>query len=160
MKKGVDTIKVNIKELAEEMDIQFSETTTYYNKETGEFIMIENEFFRKAEEDYDESEIADWEKEELKLAEDILNHPEIYIPIPSQYDIHEYMIMKKFSIHMVDDETSEILLNAINGRGAFRRFKDEIFRLGLREKWFEYKMEKLKEIAIEWCEEHGLEYEE
>lgn len=160
MKKGEDTIKVNIKELAEEMDIQFSETTTYYNKETGEFIMIENEFLRKAEEDYDESEIADWEKEELKLAEDILIHPEIYIPIPSQYDIHEYMIMKNFSIHMVDDETSEILLNAINGRGAFRRFKDEIFRLGLREKWFEYKMEKLKEIAIEWCEEHGLEYEE
>ncbi|SHF16496.1 hypothetical protein SAMN02745164_01916 [Marinitoga hydrogenitolerans DSM 16785] len=39
-------------------------------------------------------------------------------------------------------------------------FKNKIFRLGLREKWYEHKMEKYKEFAIEWCEEHVLEYEE
>ncbi|NUU96866.1 UPF0158 family protein [Marinitoga sp. 1138] len=144
------------------MEIQMAETTTYYNKKNGEFIMIEDEYLQDAEDDYDNiySKADEWEKEQLKLAEDILSHPENYIPIPSQYDIHEYMIMKKFSIYMVDDETSEILLNAIRGRGAFRRFKDEIFRLGLREKWFDYKTEKYKEIAIEWCEKHGIEYEE
>ncbi|KLO21987.1 hypothetical protein X275_06825 [Marinitoga sp. 1197] len=145
------------------MDAQFSETTKYYNKKTGEFVTIENDFLSKAEyDDYDYiySKAQDWEKEELKLADAILTYPEIYIPIPSQYDIYEYKIMRNFSIYMVDDETSEILLNALNGRGAFRFFKYEISRLGLRDKYYEYKMEKLKEIAIEWCEEHGLEYYE
>jgi hypothetical protein len=48
------------------------------------------------------------------------------------------------------EEIKDRLLRAINGRGAFRRFKDEVFELGVREDWFNYREEKLKALAIKW----------
>lgn len=44
------------------------------------------------------------------------------------------------------------------GGGAFRRFKEGIYRLGLLEAWNEYRDRALRRIAKEWCEEDNLEY--
>ena len=154
-------MKIKLDDLIGEMELQFDEVSTYYNKATGEFVSIEDSFFSAVEnEDYGLLGDADWVKKALKEAEDVLyNNPDNYIPIPSKYEINEYNMMKRFSIYMVDDEISDILLNAISGRGAFRMFKNEIYRLGIEEEWYKYRYEKYKELAIEWCEEHGLEYE-
>ena len=158
-------MRVKLNELISQLEVQFEEFSAYYNKKTGEFVEIENTFLNEIEEDdYDINNFSnesDWIKEDLNLAEDILfNNPDNYIPLPSRYDINDYYIMKRFSLYIIDDEISSILLNAISGRGAFRRFKDEICRLGLEEEWYKYKYEKYKEIAIEWCEDKGIEYEE
>lgn len=54
----------------------------------------------------------------------------------------------------------EILEKAIQGRGAFRRFKDRIRTLGLEQAWYGYQEDEYKRHAIRWCEENGVEYEE
>jgi hypothetical protein len=49
-------------------------------------------------------------------------------------------------------------LRAIQGRGAFRYFKDMVDRYGLRDEWFEFKERALKEIAREALEEAGIPF--
>ena len=43
--------------------------------------------------------------------------------------------MKDFSQSIDDDDAREQLLRAIHGTGAFRYFKDLVFRYGLRDQW-------------------------
>jgi len=49
-------------------------------------------------------------------------------------------------------------LEKIHGSGAFRRFKDTIYRYKIEEDWFKFKDEAYKEIAIAWLESHGFAY--
>ena len=44
------------------------------------------------------------------------------------------------------------------GKGAFRRFKDSVIRLGLDQRWYQWRDEAYKKKAIEWCEENGITY--
>ncbi|WP_276662556.1 UPF0158 family protein [Syntrophomonas wolfei] len=50
------------------------------------------------------------------------------------------------------------LLYAIRGRGAFRRFKDKVQRLGIQQQWDKFREEAFKEIAIDWCEYNNIPY--
>ncbi len=53
---------------------------------------------------------------------------------------------------------SEDLLDAIHGGGAFRRFKNVIFRRELEEAWYRFRDRALADIAVEWLEENGPAY--
>jgi hypothetical protein len=55
---------------------------------------------------------------------------------------------------------SNDLLNAIRGKGAFRYFKDTLYRYRREKEWFAFREEALRDIAIEWCEKNGIEYVE
>ena len=46
------------------------------------------------------------------------------------------------------------LYKALNGKGAFSRFKKEIAYLGIREKWFAFRDERLKE-KVKQCIKAG-----
>ena len=52
------------------------------------------------------------------------------------------------------------LARAIQGRGAFRRFKDTVYDLGIDQKWYDYQAKAYKRIATRWCEANDIEYEE
>ena len=81
-----------------------------------------------------------------------------FFGLPSKYDIHEYSIMERFIWSLPEGQMQDNLGNAIRGRGAFRRFKDECHRYGIIQKWYEYQADAYKRIAIEWCEAHGFDY--
>ncbi|MEH7302773.1 UPF0158 family protein [Neobacillus drentensis] len=57
-----------------------------------------------------------------------------------------------------DQRKQDCLLRAIKGKGAFRRFKDNIIDLGLEDQWYSYRSKCYKEIAIEWCRENNIEF--
>lgn len=50
----------------------------------------------------------------------------------------------------------EDLLRAIHGKGAFRYFKDTLQRHRIESDWFAFRSEALRQIALDWCEEHGV----
>ncbi len=50
------------------------------------------------------------------------------------------------------------MCSAIKGRGAFRRFRDQIYRYEIEEDWYAYLDEALKQMAIDWCQENGIAY--
>lgn len=86
------------------------------------------------------------------------NNPDRFIALPTQRDINEYSIMEQFIESMPSGEAKRGLEVAIQGRGAFRRFKDRIYYFGIEESWFAFRRRTYQQIAKAWCEEHGIEY--
>jgi len=101
---------------------------------------------------------SDWEREAIQEAVEILENWDDYIELPSQYDIHEYSIMEDFAASVSNDHKREMLEVALEGRGAFRRFKDTLIRTGLEEKWYGFRFEAFVGIAKEWCEDNNISY--
>ena len=95
------------------------------------------------------SEYGDFEDEgERELLDE---EPERFIPLPSKYEIHEYSIMEDFVESLPEGAMQNQLYHAIQGRGAFRRFKDGVNRLGIAKQWYDYQENAHREIAIRWC---------
>lgn len=152
---------MDLNELVEQMDMQFEEYRTFVNKENSVIFNVSADKLR----DVEDGEIVspydgyqDWEKEELRDCEAIIDDNEIYIEIPSKYDIHEYNIMEEFCLSIDDNKLSDELYYAIKGSGAFRRFKDMVFRYDIADDWYQYCDNKYRKIAIEWCEENDIDY--
>ncbi|MEF8874966.1 MAG: UPF0158 family protein [Candidatus Thermoplasmatota archaeon] len=61
--------------------------------------------------------------------------------------------MQDFIQTVEDEDLREKLWIAIDGKGAFRRFKD-VLRLypDVRERWFEFKDERVERRVVEWLE--------
>ena len=78
--------------------------------------------------------------------------------LPTQYEIKEYQIMVDFIDSIENPETKSNLQRLIQGKGAFRRFNDYCFEMNIIQEWYNYKEQKYKEIAINWCEQNELKY--
>jgi hypothetical protein len=84
--------------------------------------------------------------------------PEHYASLPGKDELNEYEMMETFCYSNTNVKIQEDLLNAIQGKGAFGRFKTAIHCHNIENKWYKFREEHLKEIAIEFCEHHGLKY--
>lgn len=150
---------VNLNQLVDELGFHMDEFCTYLNKKTGEFVTIPCELLSAIEDgDDDPDNYLAWAEECVLIAKDIIE-TEDYIEIPSGDEIDHYRIMEDFCCSLEDDRVREILCIAIQGKGAFSRFKDVIARYGSQDLWYQYRDEELKEIAIRWCNAKGIAYE-
>lgn len=62
-----------------------------------------------------------------------------------------YRDMQDFVARVADRRAADLLGRAIEGRGAFRRFKDALFEFPeLRETWFKFHDVRMRRRAIEW----------
>lgn len=69
-------------------------------------------------------------------------------PVPSG---EAYRDMQDFVARVPDRRAADLLSRAIEGRGAFRRFKDTLFEFPeLREMWFRFHDVRMRRRAIEW----------
>lgn len=133
---------------------------SYLDKETGKVHTLPKEafdtFYRGESSGFD-VEIFD---EDNKLAKKIEKDEkeEKYVQLPSQYDINEWEIMRDFCYSLEDEEKTQDLLNAIHGRGAFRYFKDMIFKMGIRDDWFKFRDKVLTQKMLKWCERNDIDY--
>lgn len=70
----------------------------------------------------------------------------------------QYRWMERFVATVEDSEFRTKLLGAIDGKGAFRRFKDVLMHFPVdRERWFAFRSERLRTSMLSWLEAHGLE---
>lgn len=94
-----------------------------------------------------------------KLERQIENDDEgrfIHIPRGTSRDGWKQMERFILSLDDQDDKIQNSLLNNIQGRGAFGRFKEAIYDLGLRERWFEFKGREDHKAALDWLHSLGL----
>ncbi|MEP7052696.1 MAG: UPF0158 family protein [Pseudomonadota bacterium] len=80
-----------------------------------------------------------------------------YMRIEPVSSREQYRWMERF-IPMVDEgELRDQLSAAIDGKGAFRRFKDVLMTYGTdRERWFAFRSERLRVFMEAWLTAHGL----
>lgn len=83
--------------------------------------------------------------------------PQRYIAIEAIPSRIQYQWLAEF-IHSVTDEDSKVRMEAaINGKGAFRRFKDILLTMPEeRRRWFEYRDQMMRRRIVEWVQEQGI----
>jgi len=151
-------MRVKLDDVIEALDSATEELTYYLDKRTGEIILLTSEDIQAAEDDELISEYSDWQRDSILKAREVLGESEQFIPLPDQFEIHEYKIMEDFCRDFEDQQVGNELLRLIKGSGAFRRFKNAINEMGVDKAWYAFKQRELEKIAIEWLEENEIPY--
>jgi hypothetical protein len=80
-----------------------------------------------------------------------------YLRIEPVSSREQYRWMERFIPMVEDDELQDKLGQAIDGKGAFRRFKDVLMSYGPeRERWFAFRSERLRIFMEAWLSAHAL----
>jgi hypothetical protein len=147
--------KVLLRDIVEALEMQTDEFLSFVDLVTGRVETVSRDLLSQAEES-DKDEPDDLDDDEWELAKRIAANAG-FVRLPTKFDIHEWSIMEEFSRSLSSDRVREELLDAIHGPGAFRVFKSAIRRLKIESDWFASRDRALREIAIEWCHENGIE---
>ncbi|MHB8126184.1 MAG: UPF0158 family protein [Desulfitobacteriaceae bacterium] len=153
---------VSLKRIAESLDFLMDDWKSYLNKITGEIVEIQIEYLgiaEESEEDDDFSEYEDWEQDSIRDAFAILDNSNDFAELPDKEEVNEYNIMENFCYSLNNDKLRNKLCSVINGKGAFRRFKDTVIQHNIENHWYAYKHKALCKIAREWCDFHKIQYE-
>ena len=134
---------VKLSFLADQLEEAMEGWSQFYNVETGEVESLPDR----------DNDYVDFEEFE-EIAEAI-DASDVYVRLPTQYDIHEYRIMEAFA----EKKGSRGLFLALRGRGAFRHFKDCCAELGIRDEYFSFRHNAYFDIARQWCEENKIPFE-
>ena len=134
-------MKINISTIIEAIEMADDNFTFFLDLETGKSVLLADELSTGMDNEGLENEI------------------ERFFRLPTKFEIHEYNIMEEF-IQTLKGEDADKLEQVIQGRGAFRRFKDMVNRRGITKQWYDFQADYYRNLAIAWCQEHGIEYVE
>lgn len=88
----------------------------------------------------------------------VANNIESHIRIEPASSREQYRWMERFVSSVVDDALRERLIISIDGKGAFRRFKDVLLAYPAeRERWFSYRSDLLHWHIHNWLISHDIE---
>ncbi len=139
---GDEQMKVNLSVVLDAIEMADDNYTYFLDLETGESIFLADEL------------ITGLDKEGLE--DEIDENPDCYLRLPTKFEIHEYHIMEEF-IWTLTGEKAARLERSIQGRGAFRKFKDMVYSMGIEEQWYAFQEKYYIKLAIKWCHSHDLE---
>ena len=132
------SLHINLDELCEAMDNSSYESQYYLDLKTGEILFI--------------SEYMD-EEEADKLKDQVEENYDRYEPVPMAESHEGYRDMQDFIATVENQRLAKLLEVAINGKGAFRRFKDVLLNYPEdRERWFKFRDDRVEERALEWLD--------
>ena len=134
-------LPIDLGELCEALDSAGPELVWYLDLETGDLLFV--------------SSFGD---DPGKLAERIESEPERYEGVPALESHEAYQDMEDFIQTVKDRYLVGLLEVAIDGKGAFRRFKNVLARFpDEQERWFRFKDARLRSRALQWLEEIGVQ---
>ncbi len=136
------TLKIDLDELCSAMENSSYEHEYYLDLDNGEILFL--------------SEYMD-DKETRKLKDQVEEDFDHYERIPKAESHEGYEDMVDFIATVKDEHLTELLEVAINGKGAFRRFKDVLLNYPEeRERWFQFRDDRTQERALEWLDAIGV----
>lgn len=134
-------LKIDLDELCNAMEDHSFENDYYLDLETGEILFV--------------SEYMDYEG--IDIENRIEEEYERFERIPQIESYEAYRDMEDFIATIDDQHLIDLLEVAIQGKGAFRRFKDVLLNHpDEEEKWFQFNDDRTEERAREWLDEIGV----
>jgi hypothetical protein len=141
-------VPVNWDDLEMAMTWRSEELEYFLDLRSGEVRQYRSSMFAADADDVDLSE----DEADEGLAEGHLVRVE---PIESSV---EYRWMEEFAVSVTDGRLRDLLKVALDGRGAFRRFKDVLAQYPReREQWFRFHDQRVRAAMREWLEDNGIE---
>ena len=165
-------LKVDLDDLTFVFSSGFAEMQHYLDLEAGQVILVTDEMRWQLEPilaacdtmdaiaaAIERENLPGWQREALHAAARVeVGFGSRYIEVPTSDSREGYEDMAAF-IEMVGDERlRQGLLMAINGKGAFRRFKDVLSHHHQeRERWFKFQEARLQQRVLDWLASEGIE---
>ncbi|MBN2026096.1 MAG: hypothetical protein JW854_04990 [Actinobacteria bacterium] len=138
------TFKVDMSELITAMNDSNYDTEYYLDMETGEVIAI--------------FEDCEYMEEYAEILEAIENESERYMYIDKVESRDAYRDMEEFISTEEDEQLKKLLLVAIDGKGAFPRFRNVIWEYPeATDRWFALKNDKDRQRALRFLDIIGVE---
>ena len=170
-------LPVNLQELIDIFDMGFQELHHYLDTETGQVVMVMEEIRDQLQALYEEAwdpdseeepdiaafiqaqDLSDWDKEALLEAAAVEEgYGTRYIEVPQDDTQEAYRDMERFIGTVSDERLQSLLWRAIDGRGAFRMFKDMLYEYPEEQKrWYRFKEEQVRQRVLDWLEWKGIE---
>ena len=150
-------------ELMDAIEFDSEELDSYFDRETGRIVRLDQSLMNAVEEGRGEEleDLPAWQQDDIEVAKTIVDaRAGRFINPPDKFEFHEYRHMQRFIDSLDDAKAAEQLDRAIHGRGAFRFFKDTLYRLGIQDQWYRYRDEAIKRFVIEWAEANNVPYED
>ncbi|HYW07916.1 MAG TPA: UPF0158 family protein [Longimicrobium sp.] len=140
-------VRIDANDLCFALDSHFEGVENYLDVETGEIIPAPWDALTEGEPEYDE----------LYAMRDDAKRYRLIHPVPSR---RGWLWMRDYAETVADSRARERLLDAIEGGGAFGRFKHVLSSYeDLRQAWFRFHEEQLLGYAREWLAEENIEAE-
>jgi hypothetical protein len=157
--------RIKIKDISDAMDIISDEMPSFLNKDSGAIVSIHQDVLTAVYDGDDEgakeeAEMLGGTEGDIKTAKEIAAEESRWVLLPAKEEINDWEIMRDFCESMENESVRGALFSAIQGSGAFRRFRDTCTRLGVLDKWYEFKDRQYLAFAKQWCEDNSVEWEE
>jgi hypothetical protein len=169
-------LNIDFDEIQKAMEDTSRDSFDYFlDTETGDVIILSEDIIRRAHSilyesldedmaDYDgvefdeEIEMADWIEDEVELALEIfLYGRDRYVRIPERVSGDCYAAMRDFAEGVEDTELQNTLLGVLEGKGAFRRFKNELeSRPHERKQWHKFNAKCARNEIDLWLGSLGI----
>lgn len=166
------SLKIDFDAIQKAMEDTSRDSFDYFlDTDTGDVIILSEDIIGKAHSilykdldedmaDYDgvefdeEIEIADWMEDEVELALDIfLCGGDRYVRIPERESGDGYAAMRDFAEGLQDGELRNTLMGVLEGKGAFRKFKDTLeSRPHERKQWYRFNAGRARREIDQWLE--------
>ncbi len=170
-------LKVDLDEIQKAMeDIEREAFDYFLDTDTGDVVILSEDIISKAHTiladsfdedmaDYDEVEfdvdctVPEWIEDEVELALDIfIRDKDHYERIPERRSSGGYAAMREFTESLEDSGLKDELQNIIDGKGAFRRFKDALDEYPAEKKrWYGYNARLAQREILEWLRSIGVD---
>lgn len=135
----LDIDRVDLGELTNALEDHSGETSWWLDPATGELHMLLDSM---------------WDGEDV---EEDFEPPEGFRRVEPLDSRESYGDLEDFTARVRDPRARELLERAIEGRGAFRRFKDTLLQFpDLRAAWFTFHDARMQRRAIEWLRDEGV----
>jgi hypothetical protein len=169
-------VNIDFDEIQKAMEDTERDAFDYFlDTETGEIIILSEDIINKAQEilaesydddigDYEDVEveevpvIPEWMEDEIELALDIFIYDkERYARIPERTPRYGYETMKAFAEMLEDGVLRENLLELLDGKNSFRRFKDSLAPYPKERKlWYGFNAKASRNEIKAWLRSIGL----
>lgn len=148
--------QVDIDEIVNFLEMPEGTLRLYINKKSGQTIFVSDEELEAAEEDEPIEAYPDWQHASIIAAQQIINAPDDFIEVI--IDKNTYTIMEDFCYSVENPEMQHELLQAIQGKGAFGRFRTLIYAFKIELDWYSFRTQALVDLATAFCKDHHLNY--
>jgi hypothetical protein len=173
MNVGKHNLKVNLEDLKDAFNSAFGEKWHYLDLETGEVVLVTSDTRRQLEaileitgaenveainEAIQNEDIPAWQKDSLYSAAQVeFGYNSHFIEIPQADSRQGYENMEAFIETVSNRHLRELLQVAIQGKGAFRRFKDVLATYPQeRDRWFQFHDKRLHQQVLDWLENENI----
>jgi len=169
-------LKIDLSDLELAFDSALDEGASYLDLDNGEVVFVTAEAWRELENLYAETEVGtetppdlldlareqnlpDWQIDALHAAAQVEGgFGTRYVAVPRTDSHAGYHDMEDFIETVQDERLQSRLSQAIQGRGAFRRFRDVLAEHRREEqRWYEFRDARERQRIVEWLAQHDIE---